>query len=274
MSGFDPDDARRSPDAADVSLDLAETGSGPPLVLLHGGWPSTRLGSSDPIVRTLAERFHVIAPTHPGFGPEPAPDWMTTVDDLAYLYLDLLDELDLGDVALVGCSFGGWVAAALAVMSTQRLSRLVLVDPVGIKVSGRETRDIVDIFSLTDTEIARHLFSDPNRWPPDYQSMDDDDLLLYARAREATARHGWSPYLHDPKLKRRLQRIDIPTLLLWGESDQMVDAAYPAGFAAAIPNATAKTVPDAGHFPHLENPAALAQMITDFATNHDLTAAS
>ena len=62
----------------------------------------------------------MIVPTHPGFGRAVLPDWIDSIDDLAYIYLDLLDALDLRDVTVIGCSLGGWIAAEIAVKSTAR----------------------------------------------------------------------------------------------------------------------------------------------------------
>src|SRR5215475_14774688 len=113
-----------------IRLEVVEKGRGRPLLFLH---PGIGLDPNAPIIDKLAERARVIAPSHPGFGGSEQPRAFTTVDDLAYFYLDLLDELDLKDAAVVGVSLGGWIAAEMAVKSTQRISRLVLANAVGIK---------------------------------------------------------------------------------------------------------------------------------------------
>ena len=117
---------------------------------------------------------------------------------------------------MVGVSLGAWIAAEIAVKSTARLSHLVLANAVGIKVGDRETRDIVDIFAITEKELNELAYFDPAIAARDYKAMPEDDVRIVARNREATARYGWSPYMHDPKLKGRLHRIRIPTLFLWG----------------------------------------------------------
>lgn len=97
----------------------------------------------------------MLAPTHPGYGRSPDAGAIDTIDDLAYLYLDLLAERDLRDTVVIGASFGGWIAAEMAVKSTGRIGRVVLVAPMGIKVGDRETRDIPDIFALhPDEELS------------------------------------------------------------------------------------------------------------------------
>jgi pimeloyl-ACP methyl ester carboxylesterase len=206
----------------------------------------------------------VLAPSHPGFGNTEAPRGFDSVDDLAYFYLDLIDQLDLAEVALVGVSFGGWVAAEIAVKSTARLSHLVLANPVGIKVGGREQRDIADIFAVTDEEFLALAFADPAAGRRDYKAMPDAAVKAAARNREATARYGWSPYMHDPKLRGRLHRIRIPTLFLWGTHDRILSEGYGRAYCAAVPGARFAPIAGAGHFPHLEQPREFAEKVLAF----------
>jgi pimeloyl-ACP methyl ester carboxylesterase len=120
-------------------IELIDRGRGPPILFLH---PHIGLDPSAPVLSILAEGGRLIAPSHPGFGHSERPAGITTVDDLAYFYLDLMDVLDLRDTLVVGVSLGAWIAAAVAVKSTARITGLVLGNPVGIKVGDRETRDI------------------------------------------------------------------------------------------------------------------------------------
>jgi pimeloyl-ACP methyl ester carboxylesterase len=233
-----------------------------PLLFLH---PGIGLDPRARVIDLLAAHARVIAPTHPGFGRSEVSRSMTTVDDLAYFYLDFLDTLDLRDVIVVGVGLGGWIAAEIAIKSTARLSSLVLADSVGIKVSDRETRDIVDIFAITDAEVAELAWFDPQLSRSDSAAMSDADLQGIARNREASARYGWSPYMHDPKLKGRLHRIRIPTLVVWGAADRIVTPDYGRAFCAAIPGARFELIERAGHFPHLEQPEAFAQFVNAFA---------
>jgi pimeloyl-ACP methyl ester carboxylesterase len=247
-----------------IRVDAIERGRGRPLLFLH---PGIGIERTAPVLDLLAQRARVIAPTHPGFGGSDLPKSFNTVDDLAYFYLDLMDALELRDAAVVGVSFGGWIAAEIAVKSTQRISHLVLANPVGIKIGDRETRDIVDIFAISDSEFAQLAYFDPNAGKRDYKSMPDADVLAAARNREATARYGWSPFLHDPKLKGRLHRIRIPTLFLWGTSDRILSEAYGRAYCAAIPKARFEPIERAGHFPHLEQPEEFARRLFAFIAN-------
>src|SRR5262245_33697277 len=121
-----------------INLQVVRQGTGRPLLLLHGGDGSQSLL---PLLTRLAERFDVIAPTHPGFGGTAIPEHFDTLEDLVYLYLDLLDVLDLHNVILMGMSMGGWMAVDIAVRNTSRLSQIILVDAARIKPGDRDTRD-------------------------------------------------------------------------------------------------------------------------------------
>src|ERR1700692_444648 len=140
-------------------IEVIERGSGPPLLFLHA---ENGIEAAGAAIEELAKTAHVIAPTHPGFGRSELPKGMRTVDDLSYFYLDLFDQLDLSGLTVVGVSFGAWLAAEIAVKSTARLSRLVMANAVGIKVGDRETRDIADIFALTEPEYLDIAYCDPN----------------------------------------------------------------------------------------------------------------
>jgi pimeloyl-ACP methyl ester carboxylesterase len=245
-----------------VRVDMLDRGQGRPVLFLH---PGIGLDPAAPVFERLAARTRVIAPTHPGFGASELPKGFDTVDDLAYHYLDLMDELDLRDVTLAGISLGGWIAAAIAVKSTARISKLVLANAVGIKVSGRETRDVADIFAITEKVFNELAYSDPSIAARDYKTMPDDAVRAVARNRESTARYAWSPYMHDPKLKGRLHRIRIPTLFLWGTADRIVSEQYGRAFSAAIPGARFETIANAGHFPHIEQPDEFARRVLALA---------
>ncbi len=245
-----------------VQLDVYEHGQGRPILVLHGeDGPCPQA----PFFTLLANRGRAVLPTHPGFGHAPDMADIDTVDDLAYLYLDLLDEYDLREVVVIGCSLGGWIAAEMAVKSTARLSRLVLVASLGIKVGDRETRDIPDIFALPPEEVVRLQYHDPSRAALDYTRLSDDELLVIARNREATALYAWEPYFHNPKLRQRLHRIAIPTLLVWGASDRFVTPGYyGTAYRDAIPDAQLAVIDRAGHWPHVEQPEAVVERVSAF----------
>ena len=184
---------------------------------------------------------------------------------MIFLYLDLIDHLDLKDVILMGFSMGGWAAAEIAAINTQRFSKLVLVDSVGIKVGGPFDRDIADVFAISPAEHTRISWDDPSK-APDPNTMTDDELQIFASDRIAHGLYTWEPYMHNPKLPYRLHRIDIPTLLIWGDGDGVVTPSYGEAFRDMIPGASMVVIPDACHSPHVEQPEDFVKHFFEFAS--------
>jgi pimeloyl-ACP methyl ester carboxylesterase len=255
----------RSISIAGISLELEQLGSGRTLLFLH---PGEGLQPRRPWLDLLARRYRVIAPQHPGWGNSSLPDWLSSVEDLAYLYLDLATVLDLTDAALVGVDFGGWVAAEMAVRDTRRFASMVLADPLGIKVGGVMERDIADMHAMPRDEYLRLAWADPAKGEIDYTQLAETGLAAIARGREAFALFGWKPYMHNPRLRRWLHRIDVPTLLLWGEQDGIIRREYCQAWCGEIPEARLETIANAGHFPHWEQPEAFAEHLSRFIDTH------
>src|SRR3954468_3403468 len=130
-------------------------GKGMPLVFLHGagGAPIVL-----PFMEKLATRFDVLVPEHPGYGQSDEPEWLENIHDVAYFYLDFLEQLDLQEVVLVGTSMGGWMAMEIAVRSTSRLSQVVLASPAGIAAPNVK---VTDIFLMAPEEVVRAIYHDP-----------------------------------------------------------------------------------------------------------------
>jgi pimeloyl-ACP methyl ester carboxylesterase len=246
-----------------VDIEVLRRGNGPPLLLLHG---LNTIDPSAPFVELLSTRAEIIAPSHPGFGHSPRPPDFDSVYDLVHFYLDFIDGLPHEKVTLVGCSFGGWLAAEIAVISCHRLAQLILVDPLGIKLGDRESRNILDLFNASPAEVERRTWHDPAKWAPDFNAMSDDAIVVHARNRNALCLYGWQPFMFNPKLPRWLHRIAVPTLVVWGASDGVVTPEYGRAYCELIPGATFAVIENAGHHPEIEQPVALAERIAAFIT--------
>jgi len=244
-----------------VPVEIHGGGSGPPLLYLHA---EQYFEQVRPHLDALAKKWTVIAPRHPGYGAASNAAGLRSVDDLAYLYLDLLEELNLDKVVLVGASFGGWIALEMCVRNHARLSKLVLVSSVGVKFSGREERDFADLFYMPDIEAFPMLFADPKRHAPDYAALSAGQLEDLARERQMLAHYGWRPYLHNPALKRWLHRVDLPTLVVWGAEDRFAKPSYGQSLAAALPKAELTLIQGAGHYPEIEQGEATLRVLSAF----------
>jgi pimeloyl-ACP methyl ester carboxylesterase len=244
-----------------IELEVLRRGGGHPILLLHG---FDTIDAEAPFLDRLARHGELVAPSSPGFGNSPRPQDFDTVYDLVHLYLAVLAALPGDKVTVVGFSFGGWLAAEAAAACTHRIDKLILVDPVGIKISDRETPDILDIFNRAPDEVRRRSWHDPDRCAPDYNAMSDEALVVHARNREALCLYAWHPYMYNPQLPRWLDRIDVPSLLLWGESDRVVSPDYGRAYAGMIPGAAFELIPRAGHHPEIEQPDAFADRVGRF----------
>jgi pimeloyl-ACP methyl ester carboxylesterase len=250
---------------ADVELELFDTGQGSartrPVLFLHGGGG---FNPQQPFVAPLSETCRFIAPAHPGFGKSSLPDWLDSIDDIAHLYLELMDILKLDRIDLVGCSIGGWIAAEMATKSPERFRRIVLSGPVGIKVGPPDKLDIPDIFAMPESDVLKLTYHDLERMKPDTTKMSEDELAAMFRARETLALLTWEPWMHNPKLRRRLHRVVAPALFIRGESDGLVSQSYLDAYARMLPDARTLTIKAAGHVPQLEQPTAFAAAVLEF----------
>ncbi len=244
-----------------IALEVMRRGTGRPVLLLHG---FQQIDPAARFVGRLAGRVHLIAPSYPGFGRSARPDGFETVYDLVHLTLALLEALPHERVSLIGFSFGGWLAAEIACACQHRIDKLVLVDALGIKVSDRETPDILDVFNTHPDAVHRRSWHDPARFSPDFDAMDDEALIIRARNWESLCLYGWQPYMYNPQLPRWLPRITVPTLVLWGASDGIVAPSYGEAYAALIPGARFVSIAAAGHHPETEQPEAFADHVLGF----------
>jgi len=243
-----------------IELEVLRRGQGAPLVLLHG---MDTVSPAAPFLDLLARHVEIIAPSGPGFGNSPRPKDFDTVYDLTRLHLALLDQLPYEKVTLMGLSFGGWLAAEVAAASCHRLSKLVLVDPVGIKLGRPTDRDILDVFNVNPAELRRCSWHDPAK-APDYDAMSDEELVIHARNWEALCLYAWQPFLYNPQLKRWLGQIRVPTLVLWGAGDRVVTPDYGRAYSRLIPGAHFEIIEAAGHHPELEQPERFVGRVAAF----------
>ena len=242
------------------TIAFKEYGAGRPFFLLHGGGGPLTV---DAFAQRLAveHSVRVLVPTHPGFGGTPRPESLTTVRELAARYIQLLDELDLSDVTVIGNSMGGWIAAEMALLPSRRIGRVVIVDGVGIEVPDHP---IADFYSLTPRQIAELSYHDPDRYGIDPTKLPPAALEAMAGNRAALAVYAGTSML-DPTLAQRLSAVRVPTLVIWGDADRIADSAYGRAFAAAIPGAKFELLSATGHLPQIESPAALMEVIRNFA---------
>jgi pimeloyl-ACP methyl ester carboxylesterase len=237
-------------------------GRGEPLLVLHGA------GGNRGFTRafaTLAERYTVWMPTHPGFGASGDADWMEGIEDLARFYLWFIDVAGLGRPHVLGHSIGGWTAAEMAAMSPATLDRLVLVAPAGLKP---ERGEILDVFYHSLAALRDLTMHDPGsipEWQELYgRSPTPAEQEIATRNREMTARLTWKPYMHSPRLPHFLPRAANPTLIVWGREDRLVPPVCGEQYERLLPRARLRLLERCGHVPPIEQPEAFARLVLEF----------
>ena len=219
-------------------------GDGPPLLYLHSAGGETEWM---PFHDQLARHFTVHLPAHPGFADSKGLEQTRDIYDYAWHYVDLIQALNLGPVPVVGFSLGGWTGLELAILRPQLVKKLVIVDSAGVRVPDAP---MGELFIDDLVKLCQLLFYDQN--DPSIplampQSLDDPRIIHWLRAREATARVAWNPYLHNPRLPQHLKRIECPTLILWGRHDKLLPLGIGEYLVKNIPNARLDVLDHCGH---------------------------
>jgi len=242
-----------------IPISYTDRGTGRAFLLLHGGaGPQSVTGFAEALAAAAPGR--VIVPVHPGFNGTPRPEGLHDAAGLAVLYLRLLEELGLEAATVIGNSMGGWIAAEMAVTGSPRITAVTLVDAVGINVPGHP---IADFFSLTLPQVAELSYHDPDRFRIDPATMSPEQQAVLAGNRAALAAYA-AIAMSDASLGGRLASVAVPALVVWGDSDRIVDVGYGRAFAAAIPGAQFRLLPATGHVPQLESPDELLAAVLDF----------
>jgi pimeloyl-ACP methyl ester carboxylesterase len=237
---------------------LFRHGEGEPLLFLHAAGGA---GMWLEFHRLLARDFDVIAPDHPGFGGSDEFAEAEGVDDLVYHYLDVIDGLGLDRPHVVGASFGGWIAAELAVAAPHRIRSLVLLSAAGLRLPDHP---VADLFLMSPERLMTASFHDQAKAPPGPSQPDLDFVLAQYRDMTALARFCWTPFLANPKLERRLHRITVPTLVAVPAGDRLIPVAHGRRYAELIPGARFAEIGDCGHAMYFERPAEFAEVTAAF----------
>ena len=238
-----------------LALTFDDRGSGPAVLVLHGGGGPLTVAR---FVEAMSTHARVIAPVHPGFAGTPRPERFDRVEQIADAYAALLERLALHDVLVVGFSVGGWIANALALRAGDRLRGLVLVNGAGVMVDGEPC---ADVFSLTPQQLSALSYHDPARFGIDPATLTDVQKAGMAANMRTLAVYGRARDMGDPALRARLASVRLPVLVVWGASDRVVTPAYGRAVAASFPNARLEIIERCGHMPQIEQPERLLELV-------------
>ncbi len=275
--GIDWQEHLRTIEIGGARINYAEIGSGPAIVFVHG------LGGCwqnwlENMPRMAELGYRAIALDLPGFGSSPMPPWQVSIPDYGKLLGDFREALELGTCTLVGNSMGGFIAAEVAVGEPEWIDRLVLVSSAGISHATMRRGPVVagarvsvlanpllrrlDIAAMTRPGLRKLTMGGVMRHP---ERMPREMLVEFLAP--ALGAPGFVPAvaaLTGYDLLDRLERIRVPTLVVWGRDDLIVPAADAAGFMERIPGAQLVVFDDCGHVPMAEHPTRFNRLLAEF----------
>lgn len=249
-------------DVAGARLFVIKAGSGKPLLVFHDelGYPGW-MGWNE----TFARERTLLIPMQPGFGKSPRLDWVRSYRDLAGFYSQVVREMGLAPIDVLGFSAGGFIAAEMIAADPTIFSRMVLVAPMGIKPADGE---IMDLFPITIRSHLRATVADPVNTAEFGKiyggEMTPEQFEAFEDARAETARIGWEPYMHNPSLPYLLRGVTTPTLLVRGTNDEVVPSGCIDAYAAALKGSRVAAIEGAGHRPEIENRAEFERVVLEF----------
>jgi pimeloyl-ACP methyl ester carboxylesterase len=243
---------------AGINLHLTRGGNGPTVLVLHHD-----IGTVDrlPFYDALAAKFNVLIPHHPGWGKSERPQWLRHPRDIAAMYAWLLSDLNEPGASLLGLGFGGWIAAEMASLAPTSYHRLVLVGAMGIKPP---EGDIADQAIVSYIDYPKAGFHDEAAFRNVYGDVSTDQLEAWDIAREMSFRTAWKPYMYSQTLPHLLGGVRAPALVVWGDDDKIVPKSAGELYARSLREARFETVAAAGHCVDMEQPEALARLVTPF----------
>ena len=270
---------------------VAETGSGPAVVMLHGGGPgASGVSNYSRNIDVLAQRFRVIVPDMPGYGRSvKGVDQDDPFGYLADMIRGLLDELGIDSAHLIGNSYGGAAALRLALDTPQRVGKLVLMGPGGIGTTrGVPTTGLRRLLSYyggagpsrgkLETFIRNYLVYDSASVPDElidlrYQASVDPDVVANPPLRRPSGptalRTLWRM---DLTRDNRLRHLAIPTLVLWGRDDRVNRPGGGPTLINLLPNAELVMTSRTGHWMQWERAELFNQLVTEFLSDHSVLA--
>jgi len=247
---------------AGAELVMVKGGSGKPLLIFHDelGYPGWMTWNE-----TFAHDRTLLIPLQPGYGKTPKLEWVRNFRDLAGFYSNVVREMKLDPIDVIGFSAGGFIAAEMAAADPRIFSKMVLVAPMGIKPKQGE---IMDIYPITIRTHLRATVADPAGTPEFAKiyggEMTAEQFEAFEDARAESARISWEPYMHNPSLPHLLRGLKTPTLLVWGSADRVVPRGCIDAYKQAIGSAQVAVIDKVGHRPEIENSAEFERVVSKF----------
>lgn len=262
----------RSVTAAGIRTNLHDVGAGSPVLMIHGSGPGVSAWANWRLsIPVLAQRARVIAPDMVGFGFSDRPAGQRYgMDEWVAQAVGVLDALDVERADLVGNSFGGALALALAIRHPQRVRRLVLMGSVGVPfditpgldaVWGYEPslatmRSLLDVFAY-DTRLATDELAQLR-----YEASIRPGFHESFSAMFPAPRQRWVDAMCSAEAD--IRALPHETLVLHGREDRVIPLANSLTLAQWIPNSQLHVFGHCGHWTQIEHAARFSRLVSDF----------
>jgi pimeloyl-ACP methyl ester carboxylesterase len=249
----------------------------PPVILIHGYTASVySWHRSAPLIADAG--FRVIAVDLVGFGYSDKPrHFEYTIDAQARTITRFMDRLGIGAATIAGCSYGGAIAAVIALDSPERVDKLVLVDAVindGLRshpflrlASVPGIGEIVTPFVADSRALLRHR-STGTLAPANHHLITDDRIAAILRPLHAADGHhsllATSRNWHANRITRDAHNITQPTLIVWGEEDTVIPVRDGYTLRDLIPGSRLMVIKNCGHVPQEEKPPLFSKLVSEF----------
>ena len=244
---------------------LEEGSSDQNLILLHGlGGYAERWSNIIPI---LAKKFHLYVPDMIGYGQSDKPTADYTPEYFARYVFDFMESLGIKNTSMVGTSLGGQVVIECAATQNPTIKKIVLISPAGIM---RKSTPVLDAYTMAALYPTKEAIKNA------YQMMVGEgkqvseisiERFLNNMSRPNAKMVFLSTLLglkNAPDIFEKLERISIPTLLIWGRDDKLIPFEYSKQFVSAIKNCKFIPMDGCGHSPYVEDPEKLSELVMEF----------
>jgi pimeloyl-ACP methyl ester carboxylesterase len=270
----------RRVDLPGAAVNYVELGEGEPILFVHGISGSWQNWLEN--LPHFARRNRVIALDLPGFGASPLPSWAIDMPAYGRLLHDFCEKLGVERATIVGNSMGGFIAAEAVTAMPGRFERLVLVSAAGIiNTWNPEERAVATALAwkvfgphfadrgrwiVTHPRARRLVFGPFVRYPNRLRA----DLLFEQITSGLERADGFGAALHaviGHDVRERLGAIEVPTMIVWGQSDRVVPLAAALSYHRRIPHSRLEIFERTGHVPQLERPLRFNAVLEEFVTH-------
>jgi pimeloyl-ACP methyl ester carboxylesterase len=252
-----------------MKLTFEDIGSGKPVVLIHAFPLSSKMWKSQ--AELLIENgFRVILPDLPGFGNNDEISNRYSMDEMALQVLQILDSLNINKAIIGGLSMGGYVLFNLCRLASEKFAALIFCDTTYLADTEEKRTSRFDLISKIEKQGANALIENmlPNLISDDTKQNNPQLVKeledIFSKVKPAAATNALLSMAERKNNSLILDKISVPTLLIFGEFDKVTNLENAQEMNQLIPESELVVIERAGHFSNLEQPEKFNEALLDF----------